>query len=74
MKVGIETQIGEALRELDMRKQVYPRQVARHQMRQAEADLKISYQQAIVTTLVYVRDNMEGIKAYAAAKRSGGDA
>ncbi len=63
MAVSIQTQIGEAERELRKRREVYPRQVGARKMRQAEADLLIGYMEAIRDTLVFVRNHQAAIRA-----------
>lgn len=69
IKVSIIGQISEVDREIAMRKQVYPRQVASGKMRQAEADLLIGRMEAVRRTLVFCHNNEPDIRAFIAAKR-----
>jgi hypothetical protein len=70
-KVSIHSQIREAEREVAKRREVYPRLVAKGSMRQAEADLLISYMEAIRDTLLFCRDNQEEFRAFVAARKTG---
>lgn len=51
MTFSIAEQIKEAVRELHVRKSVYPRQVSSAKMKQADADRRIALQQAIIDSL-----------------------
>ena len=53
---SIDDQIACAVRELNMRRSVYPRQVASKRMSQKIADREIAAQEAIIETLTSVRD------------------
>jgi hypothetical protein len=73
-KVSIISQILEADRELQMRRQVYARRVASRDMRQSEADLLIGRMEAIRQTLVFCQHNEADIRAFIAAKIASKDA
>lgn len=57
MKISLTSQIAEIDRELSQRKQVYPRLVASHSMRQSIADLQITHLQAVRDTLLWLKEN-----------------
>lgn len=52
----IDELIAEAERELRMREQVYPKQVAAHRMTQVMCDRRISLQKAIIEKLTGLRE------------------
>ena len=71
-RISIIGQISEAERELAMRGQVYPRQVATGKMRQGEADMLLARQEAIIKTLKWVQANEADIHAWLDAKKGKG--
>lgn len=60
MTITLAAQIAEVAREIAMRRRVYPRQVARGAMRQAEAD-------HLIATMEAVRDSLLRLAALDAA-------
>ncbi len=62
-KIPIEQQISEVQRELALRRNVYPGFVARGKMRQGEADEHIARLEAVLTTLMWLRDNQAWVLA-----------
>ncbi len=62
-KIPIEQQISEVQRELALRRNVYPGFVARGKMRQGEADEHIARLEAVLTTLMWLRDNRAWVLA-----------
>ena len=74
MAISILGQIAEAERELAMRHQVYPRQVASGKMRQGEAEMLIQRQEAIIKTLRWVQINEPAIRAWIAERKNAPDA
>ena len=73
-KISIIGQIAEIEREIAMRERVYPEQVRRGKMRQAEAEMLIERAYAIRATLLFCRDHETDIRAYIAARAAGGGA
>lgn len=63
--VSLAQQIEEVERELELRRRVYPHQVARGQMRQSIADYHMARMQAVLRTLQWLRANEDAIKAKA---------
>ena len=55
--IGIDEQIACVSREIDLRVRVYPRRVADRKMSQALADKQIAAMQAVLDTLLRVRNN-----------------
>lgn len=62
-KISIEQQISEVQRELALRRNVYPGLVVRGKMRQGEADEHTARLEAVLTTLMWLRDNRAWILA-----------
>lgn len=62
-KILIEQQISEVQREIGLRKNVYPGLVARGKMRQGEADEHMARIEAVLTTLIWLRDNRSWVVA-----------
>lgn len=60
-KVGIEEQIDCARRELQLRRAVYPRQIAKRRISAAFANAELRRMDAIVKTLEWIRANRAGI-------------
>jgi cbb3-type cytochrome oxidase cytochrome c subunit len=63
-RVSLTSQIAEVQRELKMRADVYPRQVAARRMRQAEADLHVAHMRAVLATLKWLQANEDAIRAH----------
>ena len=61
-KIGLAQQISELLREQQMRARVYPRLIAKGDMRQAEADECNTRLDAAIATLRWLQDNEPVIK------------
>ena len=59
--VPLGAQISEVKRELEMRRNVYGRQVAAGKMRQSEAEMFINRMEAVLRTLEYVREHQTTI-------------
>lgn len=70
MKISINAQIEEVEREIEKRRQVYPRLVAKREMRQSVADMHIERMIAVLATLRWLQENEGAIKA----ALGGGDA
>lgn len=70
MKVSLIGQIAEVDREISMRQRVYPEQIRRGKMRQAEADLLISRIQAVRASLVFLKANEDDIRRLVAERRT----
>lgn len=71
MKVSIVSQIAEVQQEISKRRSVYQRLVSKGQMRQSEADYKISIMMNVAETLLWVQRHETTIKN--AVRRQGGD-
>lgn len=56
-RVPIGGQIAEVRRELDKRREVFPRMVRDRKLRQSEADLFTNRMEAVLRTLEFVRDH-----------------
>ncbi len=67
-KVSLSQQIDEVAREILIRAEVYPRQVAQGKLRQSIADYQVERLKAALVTLQWLRDNETDIRAYVAAK------
>jgi len=63
-KVSIAGQIAEVVREIALRKNVYPRSVAAGKLRQGEADLCMQRIEAVLATLLFVQKHEAGFRAY----------
>lgn len=72
MTISIHAQIEETRREIMLRRDVYPRQVARRLMRESVANMHIGRMEAVLATLVWLRDNEADIRAYVDAKKATG--
>lgn len=70
MKVSLIGQIAEIDREITMRQRVYPEQIRRGKMRQAEADLLMGRIQAVRASLVFLKEHENDIRAMIAAKKA----
>ena len=69
-KIAIAGQIAEAMRELAMRKNTYPRLVGAGKMKQSEADLCLTRMEAIRDTLLFCQEHEADIRAFIAAKKA----
>ena len=67
-RVSLHAQISEVQNEMTMRKQVYAGLVSRGKMRRSEADLKIQYMEAALTSLQWLSRNQDDIKALLAER------
>lgn len=63
MKLSIHAQIEEVQREIELRRKVYPHQVATGKMRESVAALHIQRMEAVLTTLQWLRDNEAAIRS-----------
>ena len=61
-KHSIAIQIQEVEREIRMRREVYPRRVHRHTMRQGEADEHIARMESVLQTLQQLQRKKEAIE------------
>jgi len=68
MKVSLIGQIAEVDREIAMRQRVYPEQMRKGKMRQAEADLLMQRIQAVRESLVFLKEHESFIRAMIVAK------
>lgn len=68
-KYSLPTMIAEARRELDKRPGVYQRLVAKREISQGEADMKIAIMASIVATLEHLYKHEEDWRALIAAKK-----
>lgn len=68
MTISLNQQIEEVERELALRRDVYPRQVAAGKMRQSIADYHLKRMEAVLATLYFVSQNAEAIRAAVASK------
>lgn len=71
MAISLTGQIQEVEREIALRRNVYPRQVAKGDLKQAAADLLIERMEAVRDTLLWLQRNETDIRAYVAAKKGG---
>lgn len=62
MRISLASQLHEIDRELEQRRQVYPRLIATKGMRQSIADLQIAHLQAVKDTLLWLKQNERSIK------------
>ena len=58
-RTGVEEQIREIAREIELRKRVYPRWVEDGRYTQVEADHKIAVMEAVLATLKRLRERVE---------------
>ena len=68
LKISIGAQIEEVDREITLRRDVYPRQVAKRLMRESVANMHIERMEAVRETLKFCRDNEADIRAWMAEK------
>jgi hypothetical protein len=69
VKISIIGQIAEVEREIQMREQVYPKQVREGKMREAEAMMLLDRMRAVLATLHFCRQHKADITAFMAAKK-----
>jgi hypothetical protein len=74
MKRSLISQIAEVREEINMRRRVYPSQVAKGKMRQSEADYKIATMECIVRTLFVMQRHEDAIRKLVEAEEQSGDA
>jgi hypothetical protein len=70
MKVSLIGQIAEIDREIALRQRVYPEQMRKGKMRQAEADLLMQRIQAVRASLMFLQEHENEIRAMIAAKKT----
>lgn len=70
MKVSLIGQIAEVDREISLRERVYPEQIRRGKMRQAEAELLIGRMRAVRASLSFLQDNEADIRAMVTARKA----
>ncbi|WP_422371314.1 hypothetical protein [Hoeflea sp.] len=70
MKVSLIGQIAEVDREIALRERVYPEQIRRGKMRQAEAEMLIGRMRAVRASLSFLQDNEADIRAMVAARKA----
>lgn len=70
MKVSLIGQIAEIDREIALRQRVYPEQMRKGKMRQAEADLLMGRIQAVRASLMFLKEHENDIRAMIAAKKA----
>lgn len=70
MKVSLIGQIAEIDREIALRQRVYPEQIRRGKMRQAEADLLMGRIHAVRASLVFLKANEDDIRQLVAERRT----
>lgn len=61
---SIQTQISEVAAEIEMRRQVYPRQVSKGKLRASEADYKIETMVEVRKSLEWLEANMTKVRAF----------
>jgi hypothetical protein len=64
MKISLGQQIDEVRRELDQRKDVYPRLVATRKMRESIANYQTTRMMAVLNTLEWFQRNEAKIRAF----------
>ncbi len=69
-KVSLVSQILEVEREIAKRRQVYPRLVAKGDMRQAEAELLIARMEAVFDTLTFLSAHEAAFREWHAQKKA----
>jgi hypothetical protein len=70
MKVSLIGQIAEIDREIALRQRVYPEQMRKGKMRQAEADLLMQRIHAVRASLTFLKEHENDIRAMIAAKKA----
>lgn len=70
MKVSLIGQIAEIDREIALRQRVYPEQMRKGKMRQAEADLLMQRIQAVRASLAFLKAHEDDIRTMIAAKKA----
>lgn len=69
--IPLSEQLGEARRELALRKNVYAKRVQNREMRQSEADHLIRRQAAIVATLEWLSDHAAAVRMAGRLSKTG---
>ncbi|WP_375590178.1 hypothetical protein ABWH89_04935 [Hoeflea alexandrii] len=70
MKVSLIGQIAEVDREIALRERVYPDQIRKGKMRQAEAELLMSRIHAVRASLVFLKENEADIRTMVANRKA----
>lgn len=70
MKVSLIGQIAEIDREIALRQRVYPEQMRKGKMRQAEAELLMQRIQAVRASLTFLKEHENDIRTMIAAKKA----
>lgn len=70
MKVSLIGQIAEVDREIALRERVYPDQIRKGKMRQAEAELLLGRMQAVRASLVFLKANEDSIREMVTARKA----
>lgn len=71
MKFSLAAQIEEIDRELEQRRRVYPRLVAKGELRKSVGDYQVQRLDAVRATLVWLQENEARIKTQLGAARPG---
>jgi hypothetical protein len=58
--VSLDQQLACVRREIALRRNVYPKQVSRGRMRQSEADLEVAAMEAVLETLIALKNRGGG--------------
>ena len=67
-KFSLASRIAEVRRELNQRNRVYPRLIAKRELRESEANLRMAIMLDVLDTLVWLREHEEEIVAFLTAK------
>lgn len=70
MKVSLIGQIAEIDREIALRQRVYPEQIRKGKMRQAEAELLMQRIQAVRASLMFLKEHESDIRRMIAERRA----
>ena len=70
MKISLVGQIAEIDREIALRQRVYPEQIRKGKMRQAEAELLMQRIQAVRESLLFLQKHEADIRGMIAAKKA----
>lgn len=65
-RIALQQQIAEVRREIALRRAVYPRRIARHEMRQGEADLAMARIEAVLATLTWLQTHEHELRRFLA--------
>ena len=72
MKISIGAQIEEVEREIQKRREVYPRLVRKGDMRQSVADMHVERMEAVLGTLRWLQANEDKVRAACAPEKEPG--